>query len=158
MTGRTPHPAGLCQVLLQLQAWVSTKWSPINSFSHSLISIFHQYSVSKIHFFLSDNPSGLHSQTPTGAAAGLGSAPELHVLHGTYTANKSQDLLHQPGLERASTWFPDQRTTCAALALLLKPASLTPSNTGPARSFYSDTEIQILNKQTNCSLFDRGRV
>ena len=36
--------------------------------------------------------------------------PELHVLHGV----KSQDLLHHPGLERASKGMPDQRTTCAA--------------------------------------------
>ena len=40
--------------------------------------------------------------------------PELHVLHGFNAAYKSQDLLHQPGLERASTGMPDQRTTCAA--------------------------------------------
>ena len=40
--------------------------------------------------------------------------PELHVLHGLNAAFKSQDLLHQPGLERASTGKPDQRTTCAA--------------------------------------------
>ena len=39
------------QGLLQLQDWVSTKWSPINSFFSSLILIFHQYSVSKIHFY-----------------------------------------------------------------------------------------------------------
>ena len=29
--------------------------------------------------------------------------PELHVLHGVNAANKSQDLLQQPGLEHAST-------------------------------------------------------
>ena len=40
--------------------------------------------------------------------------PELHVLHGVTAAYKSQDLLHQPGLEHASTGMPDQRTTCAA--------------------------------------------
>ena len=40
--------------------------------------------------------------------------PELHVLHGVNAAYKSQDLLHQPGLEHASTGIPDQRTTCAA--------------------------------------------
>ena len=40
--------------------------------------------------------------------------PELYVLHGVNAAYKSQDLLHQPGLERASTGMPDQRTTCAA--------------------------------------------
>ena len=39
------------QGFLQLQAWVSTKWSLINSFFSSLILIFHQYSVSKIHFY-----------------------------------------------------------------------------------------------------------
>ena len=44
----------------------------------------------------------------------MGSSPELHVLHGVKPAYKSQDLLHQPGLERASTGMPDQRTTCAA--------------------------------------------
>ena len=44
----------------------------------------------------------------------MGSTPELHVLHSVNTANKSQDLLHQPGLEHASTGMPDQRTTCAA--------------------------------------------
>ena len=37
--------------------------------------------------------------------------PELHVLPGVYAAHKSQDLLHQPGLEHASTFMPDQRTT-----------------------------------------------
>ena len=36
--------------------------------------------------------------------------PELHVLHGVNAAYKPQDLLHQPGLERASTGMPDQRT------------------------------------------------
>ena len=41
---------GLGQGLRQLQAWVSTKWSPINSFFCSPILIFHQYSLSKIHF------------------------------------------------------------------------------------------------------------
>ena len=41
----------LCQGFLQLQAWVSTKWSPINSFFSSLILIFIQYSVSKIHLY-----------------------------------------------------------------------------------------------------------
>ena len=40
--------------------------------------------------------------------------PELHALHGVNAAYKSQDLLHQPGLERASTGMPDQRTTSAA--------------------------------------------
>ena len=40
--------------------------------------------------------------------------PELHVFQGVNAAYKSQDLLHQPGLERASTGMPDQRTTCAA--------------------------------------------
>ena len=44
----------------------------------------------------------------------MGSAPELHVLHGVNAAYKSQDLLHQPGLEHVSTGTPDQRTTCAA--------------------------------------------
>ena len=39
------------QGLLQLQAWVTTKWSPINSFFSSLILIFHQYSVSRMHFY-----------------------------------------------------------------------------------------------------------
>ena len=40
--------------------------------------------------------------------------PELRVLQGVNVAYKSQDLVHQPGLERASTEMPDQRTTCAA--------------------------------------------
>ena len=40
--------------------------------------------------------------------------PELHVLHGVNAAYKSQDLLQQPGIERASTGMPDQRTTGAA--------------------------------------------
>ena len=40
--------------------------------------------------------------------------PELHVLHGVNAAYKSKDLLPQPGLERASTAVPDQRTTCVA--------------------------------------------
>ena len=44
----------------------------------------------------------------------MSSAPELHVLQGVNAACKSQDLLRQPGLERASTGMPDQRTTCAA--------------------------------------------
>ena len=44
----------------------------------------------------------------------MGSAPELHVLHGVKAAYKSQDFLHQPGLEHAATGMPDQRTTCAA--------------------------------------------
>ena len=37
--------------------------------------------------------------------------PELHVLHGVNAAYKSQDLLHQPGLEHVSTGMPDQLTT-----------------------------------------------
>ena len=40
--------------------------------------------------------------------------PKLHVLYGVKAAFKSQDLLHQPGLESASTAMPDQRTTCEA--------------------------------------------
>ena len=40
--------------------------------------------------------------------------PEFHLLHGVNAAYKSQDLLHQPGLERASMGMPDQHTTCAA--------------------------------------------
>ena len=40
--------------------------------------------------------------------------PELHLLHDVNAAYKSGDLLHQPGLERASTGMPDQHTTCAA--------------------------------------------
>ena len=39
--------------------------------------------------------------------------PGLHVLHGVNEAHKSQDLLHQQGLERASMGMPYQRTTCA---------------------------------------------
>ena len=39
---------------------------------------------------------------------------ELHVLHRINAAYKSQDLLHQPRLEPASTGMPDQRTACAA--------------------------------------------
>ena len=42
---------GHCQGLLQLHAWVSTKWSLINLLFSSLILIFHQYPVSKIHFY-----------------------------------------------------------------------------------------------------------
>ena len=38
----------------------------------------------------------------------------MTVLHGVNEANKSQDLLHQPGLEHASTCMPDQRTACTA--------------------------------------------
>ena len=37
--------------------------------------------------------------------------PELHVLYGVNTAYKSQDLLQQPRLERASTGMPYKRTT-----------------------------------------------
>ena len=40
--------------------------------------------------------------------------PELHVLHGVNADYKSQFLLHQQGVERASTGMPDQRTACAA--------------------------------------------
>ena len=40
--------------------------------------------------------------------------PEIQVLHSVKTVYKSQDLLHQPGLEHASTGMPDQRTACAA--------------------------------------------
>ena len=44
--------------------------------------------------------------------------PELNVLHGVNAASyKSQDLLHQPGLEHVSTGLPDQRSTCAATLL-----------------------------------------
>ena len=45
----------------------------------------------------------------------MGSTPELHVLHGVNAAYTSQDLLHQSGLEHASTGMPDQRTACAPL-------------------------------------------
>ena len=38
-------------IIIIIQAWVSTKWSLINSFFYSLILIFHQYSVSKIQFY-----------------------------------------------------------------------------------------------------------
>ena len=35
--------------------------------------------------------------------------PELHVLHGVNAAYKSQDLLHQPGLDQPGpTGMPDQ--------------------------------------------------
>ena len=40
--------------------------------------------------------------------------PDLHVLHGVNAAYKSQDLLHQLGLERASKGMSDQRTACGA--------------------------------------------
>ena len=40
--------------------------------------------------------------------------PELQVLHGVNAADKSQDLLQQPGLEHRSTGMPDQRTACEA--------------------------------------------
>ena len=40
--------------------------------------------------------------------------PELHILHRVNAAYKLQDLLHQLGLEHASTAIPDQCTTCAA--------------------------------------------
>ena len=33
--------------------------------------------------------------------------PQLHVLHGVNAAYKSQDLLHQPGLEHEATGMPD---------------------------------------------------
>ena len=33
--------------------------------------------------------------------------PELHKLHGVNEAYKSQDLVHQPGLEHASTGMLD---------------------------------------------------
>ena len=39
---------------------------------------------------------------------------------GVNAAYKSQDLLHQPGLERASTGMPDQPTTYAATQLRYK--------------------------------------
>ena len=48
-------------------------------------------------------------------------SPELLVLHGVNATYKSQDLLHQPGLERASTGMPDQRTTCAATQGIILP-------------------------------------
>ena len=44
-------PTVYTQGLPQLQARVATKWSPINSDFSSLILIFHQYSVSKIHLY-----------------------------------------------------------------------------------------------------------
>ena len=40
--------------------------------------------------------------------------PELHVLHGANSGNKSQDLLQQPGREHTSVGMPGQRTACAA--------------------------------------------
>ena len=44
--------------------------------------------------------------------------PERHVMAllaaALCAAYKSQDLLHQPGLERSSTGMPDQSITCAA--------------------------------------------
>ena len=46
--------------------------------------------------------------------APLAVPPELYVLHGANAGYKSQDLLHQPGLEHASTGMSDQRTACAA--------------------------------------------
>ena len=39
----------------------------------------------------------------------MGSTTVLHVLHGINAAYKSQDLLHQPGLEHACTGMSDQR-------------------------------------------------
>ena len=60
-SGGTAHEGGGCdlsiwstvsdQGLLQLQAWVSTKWSPINSSFSTIILTFHQHSVSNIHFY-----------------------------------------------------------------------------------------------------------
>ena len=38
--------------------------------------------------------------------------PHGQYLHSVNAAYKSQDLVHQPGLEHASTGMPDQRTTC----------------------------------------------
>ena len=39
--------------------------------------------------------------------------PELHVFHGVNAGYKSQDMLHQPGLEHAPFGTPCQRTACA---------------------------------------------
>ena len=54
----------ISQGLLQLQAWVSTKWSLINSFffSQILINISSVFGIKDT--LLSFNPSWLHSQTP----------------------------------------------------------------------------------------------
>ena len=40
--------------------------------------------------------------------------PELHALNSVNVAYKLHHLVHQPGLEHASTGLPDQCTTCAA--------------------------------------------
>ena len=61
-----------CQGLLQLQAWVSTKWSPINSFFFTNFNISSVFGIQEV---LSYNLSGLHSQTPRpGDVEGLGTA------------------------------------------------------------------------------------
>ena len=60
----------LTQGLLQLQAWVSTKWSSINSF-FSVILIFHKYSVSKIHFYHTIPQDSIRRLRP-GAVEGRG--------------------------------------------------------------------------------------
>ena len=49
----------------------------------------------------------------------------LHVLHGVNAAYKSQDLVHQPGPEHASTGMPDQRTTCAATQGIMDETAFT---------------------------------
>ena len=66
---------GYCQGLLQLQAWVLTKWSPINSFFFTNFYFSSVFGIKDT--LLSCNPSGLHSPTPrTGAVEGLGTAHE----------------------------------------------------------------------------------
>ena len=89
--------------------------------------------------------------------------PELHVLHTAMRAGLQITKLTDP--ERASIVRPSECQTNAlpvrplrvkdysknraakdnkkALALFLKPASPTPSNTGLARSFQRDTERRI---------------
>ena len=47
--------------------------------------------------------------------------PELHLLLGVDAAYKSQDLLHKPGLDYASTGMPDQRTACGIRLCLCVP-------------------------------------
>ena len=37
---------------------------------------------------------------------------ELHVLHGVNEADKPQDMLQQPELERVSTGMPEKRSAC----------------------------------------------
>ena len=113
------------QGLLQLQAWVSTKWSPIETFffftNFNISSVF-GIKGTLLPYNADYNPSGLHSQTPRpGAVEGLAQAPQNQL-----TAERKESIKK----ERENS-FSQQKT----LTLLLKPASPTPSNTGSSNSF-----------------------